>query len=473
MDALQTADDKALIHRCWEAGDLTYLLHSGQVELTGTFEEAAGRLYVICCSRRYGKSFWLCVLGIMKCISEPNMQVRYAAPTGRMCRSIVEPHMVSILADCPKKMKPSYRRQQGKWTFPNGSEFVMAGCDLQGAERLRGTSTDLGLIDEAGFIDDLKYVFGDILLPQLITTNGRILMVSTPARSPAHPFTNYCIKAKLDGVYQHRTIFDAPHIPHEVAVEFINEVGGVETTTARREYLAEVVVDEDLAIVPEFFKNEEQIVVEGGELPPFFDAYVFADFGFNDLTAIGFYVFDFKRGRLIKIGELEFARANTSKIAPAIAEMERQLWGDRQPFARIADAPLQQLADLHTDHGLAFAMARKDDADAALNGLRIACTNFFLEIWESACPRTIAHLRHGIWRKSRRDFERSDEFGHFDFIHETTYAVRHVDRSKNPYPLLPEGVQNDTHWVQQGGAGRESDSANSVRQLIGRGPWGR
>lgn len=474
MVDVRTADEEALIKRCWEEGDLSYFLHAGQLELTEQFHDSTGRRYVICCSRRYGKSFWLCVLGITKCINEPGAKVRYAAPTGRMCRSIVEPHMQGILADCPDEMKPKYRRQAGMWEFPNGSEFVMAGCDLGGAERLRGTSTDLGLIDEAGFIDELDYLFEDILLPQLITAeNGRILMVSTPARSPAHPFTKYCVQAELDGVYQHRTIFDAPHIRKEVAVEFIDEVGGIESTTARREYLAEVVVDEELAIVPEFFKNEETIVLDEYKTPEFFDSYVFADFGYNDLTAVGFYVFDFKKGWLVKVGELEFARANTGQIAPAISEMERQLWGDKPPMMRVADAPLQQLADLSDMHNLPFALARKDDADAALNGLRIGCTNGFFRIVGPACPRTIAHLKHGIWKKNRKDFERSGDFGHFDFVHECIYAVRHVDRSKNPFPLVPGHINHRSHWVPDGLGQRESGNSEAVRQLIGRGTWGR
>ena len=469
---MRSAEETALIHRAWEGGELGYLLHEGQRELTRCFEGSEGRRYVICCSRRYGKSFWLCVLGIMKCLKQPGAHVRYAAPTGTMCKKIVEPHMRKILADCPEDLKPGYKSSVGTWTFPNGAEFVMAGCDLGGAERLRGTATDLGLIDEAGFIDDLKYVYGDILLPQLITTNGRILMVSTPSKSPAHPFTEYCIKAKLDGVYQHRTIFDAPHIPDEVAAEFIDEVGGIESTTARREYLAEVVVDEELAIVPEFYKNEDSIVIDHYDLPSHFDCYTFADFGFNDLTAVGFYVFDFRQGQLIKIGELVFERSNTGDIAPAIKEMERQLWGSKEPMMRVADAPLQQLADLSEMHGLPFALARKDDADAALNGLRISCTNNFLKIVGPACPTTIAHLKHGIWKKNRKDFERSDEFGHFDFVHETIYAVRHVDRSANPFPAMPDGVHGGTHWYQ-GKAEDLGENSQAVKQMVSnKGLWG-
>lgn len=466
MAGLREADEKALVRRCWEEGDITYLLHAGQMELTDCFLASPSRRYVVCCSRRYGKSFWLLVLGVQACLQKPGAQVRYAAPTHRMCRAIVEPHMRQILADCPPNLAPAYKRQQGKWSFPNGSEFVMAGCDLGGAERLRGTSTDLGLIDEAGFFsEDLDYVYGDVLLPQLITTNGRILMVSTPARSPAHPFTKYCLTAELEGAYQHRTIFDAPHIKREVAIEFIDEVGGIDTTTARREYLAEVVVDEDLAVVPEFFKNELSIVKEA-PLPSHFDAYTFADFGYNDLTAVVFVYYDFQRSKIVIYDELEKARSNTGDIAPAILKKEEECFG--QPvLMRVADAPLQVLADLADMHDCPFGMARKDDKDAALNALRLACTNGLLEI-HPRCVRTIAHLRHGIWKKLGKDYERSGDFGHFDFIDAAVYAVRHVDRTRNPYPVFGDDIQGSSHWIRGLPGFHPGATSDGLRQIWGR-----
>ena len=37
-----------------------------------------------------------------------------------------------------------------------------------------GVASDLILVDEAGFTKNLKYLVQDILLPQTITTNGRV-----------------------------------------------------------------------------------------------------------------------------------------------------------------------------------------------------------------------------------------------------------------------------------------------------------
>jgi hypothetical protein len=184
-----TADD--LRREAWRRPSLRYLLHDGQCQLQDAWRKAPGRRFVICCSRRYGKSYWLHVEGVEACLSQPGLQVRYACPTAKMAKTISEPHMRTVLHDCPASLRPQFHRQDGVWRFPNGSELHVVGCDNGGHERLRGASTHLALVDEAGFIDELDYVVQDILLPQTITTDGRILIVSSPARTPAHAFTAY------------------------------------------------------------------------------------------------------------------------------------------------------------------------------------------------------------------------------------------------------------------------------------------
>jgi len=461
--SLQNHPDGHLIEACWRAGDLSYLFHDGQLGLSGEFHRSDGRLYVVCCSRRYGKSYWLCVEAIQECLRTPRGHVRYAAPTRAMCRSIVEPHIHAILGDCPSDLKPKYRRHEGMWVFPNGAQLTIAGCDLGGAERLRGVSTHLALIDEAGFIDDLDYLYKDVLLPQLITTEGRVLMASTPARSPVHAFTKYCLDAQLRGTYQHRTIYDAPHIPNETADEFIREAGGPKSSAARREYFGEVVVDKDLAIIPEFVDMEHRIVRET-ELPDHFDPMTTGDFGFNDLTAVVFSFWDFAQAKLTIWDELEFVRSNTGVIAPAVLEKEIELFG-RPAYNRVADAPLQQLADLAEIHACPFAPTRKDDADAALNALRVDIASEKIVI-HPRCKRTRAHLRHGIWRQNRKDYARSGEFGHFDFIDAVKYAARSTDRHRNPDPGNDPRLLAQTHFVRRGGQVlRNNDDA--VRQIFG------
>ena len=147
----------AIVAELWRRGSLGRVggLHSSQREIHAQYYAAAGRVFVLCCSRRWGKSLLCCLLALECALSKPNASVRYAAPTGKMARRIVVPHMRRLLALCPEKLRPKFDAQALTWTFPNGSEIVLAGCDSGNAESLRGTSMDLGIVDEGGFMDDL------------------------------------------------------------------------------------------------------------------------------------------------------------------------------------------------------------------------------------------------------------------------------------------------------------------------------
>ena len=217
----------AVIDAIWRKHrTLRYRLHADQRRIREAWLDAPGRVYVLCCSRRWGKSWLGAALGIETAISQPGARIAYAAPTMKMAREIIVPHMVALLEDCPDDMAPVFSKAELTWTYPNGSRVILAGCDNGNAERLRGTSMDLGIVDEAGFIDGLRYVVQSILMPQLMTTNGRIFMASTPAKSPVHDFTGYCLEAEAENRYAHRTIYDAPHISDAIAAEFMLESGG-------------------------------------------------------------------------------------------------------------------------------------------------------------------------------------------------------------------------------------------------------
>lgn len=321
---------------------------------------------------------------------------------------------------------------------------------------------DLGVVEEAGFVKDLKYVIQDVLLPQTITTDGRIIMPSSPARTPAHAFTNYVQAAEAKGALFLRTIHDAPHVTAEQIAEYMEESGGAESTTYRREYMCEIVVDENLAVVPEFSRNEPTLVVET-EPADFRDCYTVADFGYNDLTVILFAWYDFKAAKVVVEDELCFQHTNSGEIAPAILAKERELWGEAKPYLRIADCDRILLADLTEQHGCSFAAARKDDKEAAVNALRLAMSRNTWAI-HPRCKVLTSHLRHAIWNKARKSYERSGEFGHFDAVDAAVYLERHVARSRNPYPRLAPGVQHRTHWISPDGG--DQGNASVVRDMF-------
>lgn len=458
--------------------------------------------YVIRCSRRIGKSYWCLVEAVVLALSHPGAIVRYAAPTGKMVAEIIRPNMEhpewGVWRTCPPHLRPRWRDAKGRYEFRNGSIIQIAGCNNGHYNDLRGVSCHLAVVDEARDVDELKKVIDDVLMPQTLTTGGRMLIASTPADSAAHALYLYDVDAESRGTHQHATIHDATHIPPERVAQYAEEVGGVETSTWKREYLAEWVVDEDLAVVPEFSKMEQAqpSIVREWRRPPFFDAYVAMDVGYHDLTVVGFAYRDFVARKTVVEDELVFRHATSRTIAEGVAAKELALWGSQRPLMRVVDAPEIVVADLNEFHGvergryaallqymaedgktkverrmaIPWSPAEKDDKDAALNQLRIEIGAGDLIVTPKA--KTVAlHLRTAIWNKTRKSYARGDaQVGHFDGVDMAKYLVRHVLPNRNPYPKNWRGESGATHWMppQAATTGARSVEGSAIDQALRR-----
>ena len=483
------ADRRKLIAEAWRRGRLRYKLREHQKPLhdfIGTWRTDESRK-VVKCSRRFGKSFDLCLYATEFCVKKPGAQVRYAAPTEKALRKIVRPNMRVILADCPDHQRPRWSAQDSCYTFGNGSEWHLAGTDKDNAEKLRGTGTDLAIVDEAGFHDDLSYVVDDILTPQLLDNGGRLVMISTPARTPAHPFTaRFCPEAEAEGSLFVRTIRDNTHLrPHEVE-RYVKALGGWESLATRRELLCEDVVDLSRAVLPEFQENAAAIVREV-EPPPWFIPLVALDVGFEDLTAVLFGYYDFLGAKLVIQDEAYLKHARTDQIAAAVKAKEAHLWPwaerearrvpgtdifevdpwrqQRRVPLRYSDVDLRLIADLGELHGLEFGATAKDDKEAAINALRLRCRDASVVI-HPRCVQTIRHFKTAVWhvtnRGMRSGFEHSETEGHFDGVDAGVYMNRSAPIHVNPYPPRLANVDRIANFVPGHVKDETADSAWSA-----------
>ena len=50
------------------------------------------------------------------------------------------------------------------------------------------------------------------------------------------------------------------------------------------------------------------------------------------------------------------------------------------------------------------------------------------------CKTLVSHLENATWDKNRREFLRSGDYGHYDFVDALAYLVRNLDDGRNPYP---------------------------------------
>jgi hypothetical protein len=100
----------------------------------------------------------------------------------------------------------------------------------------------------------LKYIVQSILIPTTTTTRGKIILSSTPPKSPDHEFNNYVKTAEFKGSFVKKTIYDAigSRITQEIIDEIVEELGGTDSVEFQREYCCARLVDEDSAVVPEF-----------------------------------------------------------------------------------------------------------------------------------------------------------------------------------------------------------------------------
>jgi hypothetical protein len=310
-------------------------------------------------------------------------------------------------------------------------------------------------------------------------------MISTPPRTPAHPFTaRFCPEADAEGSLFVRTIRDNTHLkPHEVD-RYVKALGGWESLAARRELLCEDVIDTERAVLPEFSEAEAEIVRE----PPPCDWYfplVALDVGFEDLTASLFGYWDFGRALLVIVDEMYLKHARTDQIAEGIKAKERVLWPwaareqerdeyggwvvdpwrpQRRHVRRTSDIDLRLVADLGALHKLGFALTDKSDTkEARINALRIRLRERSIVI-HPRCKQTIRHLRNAVWHVTRQGlrttFEHTPDEGHFDGVDAAVYLNRMAAIRENPTPPRYGSVDRSAFFVPD--HAREKEAA---------GPW--
>lgn len=438
------------IELLWRKGNLTWKLNSAQKQLYSKFTDTSHKIVVWNCSRQQGKSHTLIVLALEFCLKKAEAQVKYCAGQQKMVGKIIKPTIKKFIKEMPKDLQPRWDIHMGCYEFKNGSLLYLEGIDGNKADDLRGTPADLIVIDEAGFVDGLSYAINSVLLPMTSTRKGRLLIASSPPKSAGHDLKKIIEDAEFKGAYIKKDVYeyledvknDPPFFRDRLPPEEVEELRkNTLPNDWDREYLCKLISNKEHQVIPEFTEEAESELVKEWPRPPKFDIYESMDLGTKDLTAVIFAYYDFRAGKIIL--EDEFSchgrDANTSFIAQNILEKEKTLWTDingfmQAPYRRVADTN-EKIAqqDLARDYGLHFLPTRKDDKDAAINALRILIQEKKLII-NPRCRQIIAHLKNATWNKSRKDFDRSPDSGHYDFIDALIYLVRNIDRFHNPYP---------------------------------------
>lgn len=441
---------KEAIRALWHRGVLEWKLHQAQKKMLAAYIANNDPITVFACSRRFGKTYLLCVLAAETCLRKPNAIVKFVCPKKNQVKTNIQPLMTDLFKDCPAELRPEFKSNEFIYQFPNGSQIHLAGTDNGHHENLRGSRSDLWIVDEAGFCDELKYVVNTILAPTTDTTGGRGIIASTPSREGDHEFiTEFYRPYDEEGKLIRYTVHDNPLLSKAKIREIIERYARKEKDPEfRREYLVEIVNASDSSVVPEFTEEVQAQVVKEVDRPPFYDSYVSMDIGGKDMTVVLFAYYDFRNARVVIEDELVFHKqtdnviesSRNDLIANAIRKKEESLWTStisgefKKPYLRIADNNnVILLNDLAYQYGLSFMPTRKDQREAAINNMRVWISSERVII-HPRCTNLIAHLKHATWATNKKDFARSKTYGHYDAVAALMYLIRNIIESKNPYP---------------------------------------
>ena len=199
--------------------------------------------------------------------------------------------------------------------------------------------------------------------------------------------------------------------------------------------MCQLVVDKNMAIIPDW-KDSCVVATPRDKFFQFYQTYVAMYIGGRDKTAILFAYYDFLRAKLVIERELiiEGPQTTTDAIQQKVKAMEKDIWEQKSVWLRVADNNnVIFLQDLQLLHDLSFAPTGKDNLQAMVNYLQFWLSQDKIEI-NPACKETIACCKFGVWDDKRKEFARSNNYGHFDALASLIYLVRNIDVVTNPIP---------------------------------------
>jgi PBSX family phage terminase large subunit len=474
------------IERLWYEGTLFWKLKGKQKEIYDHFTESTEDMSTCLISRRFGKSFTLCLIAIEMCIKNPESTVKYACPKQNQVEKTIGPIFRIILKDCPEEIKPEWKTQQKAWIFPNGSEIQIAGTDGNNADNLRGGAAHLCICDEAGFMDDLETVVYSILFPTTDTTDGKVLLASTPNdKDPNHEFHEHFVNPlEATGKLLKFTYKDSPMVDDKKMARIIARYpGGVNNIKFRCEYLCEIPNVSEASVIPEFAKVEEEIVKEL-DIPDHCDFYTSMDLGFKDLTVALFGYYDFKHSRLVILDEYVINGPEVkTNIIDKNVKLKEKLWftnsmGEQDAYLRVMDNNnLMLVNELARDYGLTFIPTAKHGKEQVIDTVRMWIEQKRIII-HPRCKNLLYHVKYAQWQYTRagtstgkfKHLKGNDTAGlltsHADALDALIYMVRNVHTYRNPFPEnYGISITEDTH-KRRVPRTKASDSVDLMRKIM-------
>lgn len=433
---------RAAIKLAWTKGRLDYRLRYSQRAIKEAWiaSKAFSRKFYINSTRRLGKSSFLLHLMVEECIKSPKVRWCFFAPVKDGLLDYIEPIIEKTLEDCPDALRPKFDKQRFMFQFANGSSILFRGSNNQQHRVRRGLDLDGAGVDEGRDVDDLKDLIDSVIFPALFSSNGYLILSSTPADSYSHDLYNYYTLAEVEGWLFECDInkaaqMDPEDFPADRIAEWQKETQREDVW--QREYMCKWIIDSTRVAVQEW-KNDYSRSYTHDVFYQFYHHYVGIDWGSKDFTAIIFATWDFKRAKLVVEGELTFSgvQVRSDRIAEQINIMKLKLWGeDASIYRMISDSADPILINELNGHpGMNCTPVYKEKSlEAMLNQFRILVSAEKIEV-SPVCAMTLSNLRSAVWDKSRTALDKDPYNHHFDHLMALVYLTRGLVPNENPIP---------------------------------------
>lgn len=133
------------------------------------------RYRVLVAGRRFGKSTLAVNELLQNALTHPTSLNWYVGPTYKQTKQIGWRMLKNLI---PQELVAKTNESELRVELTNGSLIELKGCD--NPDSLRGVGCSFLVIDEYAVIPDGEHLWGEVLRPMLIDTEGRALFIGTP-----------------------------------------------------------------------------------------------------------------------------------------------------------------------------------------------------------------------------------------------------------------------------------------------------
>jgi hypothetical protein len=384
--------------------------------------------------------------------------IRFVLETFKQTKDVIYPIYREIKEIFPEDVYPKLLKSEACFVFNNGSTILLGGANPDAIEGNRGPRCDFLFLDEVCSYSekDYDYLTKGVLYPQLTTSKFRkIIMTSTPARNPQHPWVVFDYpRIKARNNLMTFTVYENPLLTLDIIENIIENqyYGNPKDPNFLREYMCHLIVDESARVIAEFKADkhifsgdlDEQLKdVEG--VSKHWQGIIACDLGVTDLTGIVGIIVNTYTQKAVVCYERTLHGNTLGEFAKEYLDLYTIMSTKCENIISICDCFEQSMITLRRDYKLDFQRPLKRSVE---DNVAVAKNLFSRDkiIIHDSCKYLITQLINGMWDEKKlvnKDFTRSPiiELSHLDHLVSLCYGLRKVHFNGPATKQLPFGFK--------------------------------